>query len=289
MSDPARMKIAEAIRMAAERLSETSDTARLDAELLMAHALGTSRSDMLLGRMQDAAPECFSALVERRSGDEPVAYIIGQQEFFGLDFAVTPDALIPRGDSETIVEAALELTGDSGRAIDLGTGSGALLLAFLDNRPSWTGIGIDASEPALEIARRNSEMLDLDGRAEMRQANWNDQDWAINLGRFDLVLSNPPYVETGADLAPSVADFEPSTALYAGPDGLDDYRRLIPQLKAILAPTGLAIFEIGHKQGDALMDLAASHGFSCEIRTDLAKRPRAAILTRGVGKAKQSV
>lgn len=283
------MNIAEAIREAAERLAATSDTARLDAELLMAHALGTWRSDMLLGRMLDEPPAAFAGLVERRVGHEPIAYITGRQEFFGLDFAVTPDVLIPRGDSETIVEAALELSGESGRVIDLGTGSGCLLLAFLANRPGWHGVGIDASRAALKVARSNAASLALAGRAAMQDGDWTTPGWADDRGTFDLVLCNPPYVETGADLAPSVADFEPSGALYAGSDGLDEYRALIPQLPAILASNGIAILEIGHKQAEAVAEIAASHGFSCEIRDDLAKRPRAAILTRGVGKAIPSV
>ncbi len=280
------MRVADAIRDAAERLAETSDTARLDAELLMAHALGTSRSDVLLGRMQDAEPEGFAPLVARRRSHEPVAYIIGRQEFFGLEYAVSPDVLIPRGDSETIVQVALGHAGDVGRVMDLGTGSGALLLAFLANRDGWRGIGIDASQAALEVANSNAQMLELEDRAGFQLEDWNTPGWADDLGAFDLILCNPPYVETGAQLAPSVAHFEPSDALYAGSDGLDDYRRLMPQLDALLSPVGLVIFEIGYTQAEAVTDIAASHGFSCEIRLDLARRPRAAILTRGVGKAK---
>ena len=149
--------VAEALREAAERLSATSDTARLDAEILMAHALGMSRSDMLLKHMRDPMPEGFAALVDRRALHEPVAHIVGRQEFYGLDLAVTPDTLIPRGDSETIVEAALDLAGDTGRVLDLGTGSGALLLAFLANRPGWTGVGTDRSPAALAVAHGNAD------------------------------------------------------------------------------------------------------------------------------------
>ncbi len=143
------MTVAEAIRAAAERLAATSDTARFDAELLMAHALGLSRSDMLLRAMRDPAPEGFAALIERRASHEPVAYITGTAEFYGLTLAVTPDTLIPRGDSETLIDAALEIAGEAGRAIDLGTGSGALLLALLANRAGWHGVGVDASADAL--------------------------------------------------------------------------------------------------------------------------------------------
>ena len=156
--------MAAAIRAAAERLGATSDTARLDAELLMAHVLETSRSQMLLTRMRDdAAPHAaaFARLVNRRAAHEPVAHLLGEQEFYGLPFAVSPATLIPRGDSETIVEAALEHAAADARVLDMGTGSGALLLAFLHERPSATGIGIDASAQALAVAQRNSAALGL--------------------------------------------------------------------------------------------------------------------------------
>ena len=130
------MTVGEAIRAAAERFTPVSDTARLDAELLMAHALGCTRSDMLLRAMRDPVPGSFAALVDRRMGHEPVAYITGTAEFYGLTLTVTPATLIPRGDSETLVAAALERAGEQGRAIDLGTGSGALLLALLAERPA---------------------------------------------------------------------------------------------------------------------------------------------------------
>ena len=289
MSDTGRMTIAEAIRLAAGRLSETSDTSRLDAELLMAHALGTSRSDLLLKHMSDLVPSRFATLVERRLANEPVAYIIGHQEFFGLDILVSPDVLIPRGDSETIVEAALKRAGDTGRVIDLGTGSGCLLLAFLAGKPGWIGVGIDASEAATMVAQTNAQALNLAERTEMKAGDWSTPGWSDHLGRFDLVLSNPPYVETGADLAPSVREFEPPSALFAGADGLEEYRQLIPQLPGLLSPEGIAIFEIGYAQAGAVSQIATTHGFSCEIQLDLAGRARAAILTRGVGKAIQTV
>ena len=270
--------VAYAIRSAAQRLAATSDTARLDAELLMAHALGMSRSDMLLRAMRNPAPASFAALVERRAAREPVAHIVGRQEFHGLDFAVTPDTLIPRGDSEVLVDAALEFAGEAGRALDLGTGTGALLLAFLSQRPGWTGIGIDASEAARAVAERNAAALDVTDRADMRRGDWCAEGWSDGFGRFDLILCNPPYVETGAELDPDVRDYEPSTALFAGEYGLDDYRVLLPQLAGLLAPGGVAIFEIGHTQADAVTALADANGFTAELVRDLAERPRVLIL-----------
>ena len=275
------MTIADAIRAAAERLCATSDTARLDAELLMAHVLGVSRSQLLLLRMRDeAAPHAagFDRLVERRAGHEPVAHLLGVQEFFGLEFAVTPDTLIPRGDSETIVQAALDCAPHDARVLDMGTGSGALLLAFLYERPDAKGLGIDASAAALAVASANGQRLGLAERAQFVQANWLESGWAHDLGRFDLVLCNPPYVESDAILDPDVREFEPATALFAGPEGLDDYRAVVPQLGKLLVPGGVAIFEIGAGQAEAVGAIASESGFAVETRRDLADRPRALIL-----------
>lgn len=272
--------VGEALRAAVERLSASSDTARLDAELLMAHALECSRSDMLLKRLRDLAPTAFAALVERRAAHEPVAYITGEQEFYGRTFAVAPGVLIPRGDSETIVEAALETSPSPQRVLDLGTGSGALLLTVLAERPAASGVGIDASPQAIATASRNAKALDLANEWRFEPRNWHGEGWSDGLGQFDLVLCNPPYVELYAELAPDVRDYEPGQALFAGPEGLDDYRALIPQLPPLLTDNGVAIFEIGHQQADSVAQIAAEAGFSSELRRDLAGRPRALILRR---------
>ncbi|WP_336979497.1 peptide chain release factor N(5)-glutamine methyltransferase [Altererythrobacter fulvus] len=270
--------IAQAIREAALRLESTSDTARLDAEVLMAHALGVTRSDLLLRHMRDAAPENFAPLVERRAAQEPVAYITGQQEFYGRDFLVGPDVLIPRGDSETIVDAALAACLAPARVLDCGVGSGALLLSLLAERPGAEGLGIDRSEGALAMASANAERLGLAGRARMEKRDWTQPGWAEGLGRFDCILANPPYVESEAELAPSVREFEPSGALFAGPDGLDDYRVLVPQLPKLLSPDGIAVLEIGWTQAEAVRQLAEKAGFSAVLHEDLAGRPRALFL-----------
>jgi release factor glutamine methyltransferase len=272
--------VAEALRAATERLSAASDTARLDAEVLMAHALGVSRSDMLLRHTRDPAPAGFAALIERRAAREPVAYIVGEQEFYGRAFRVSPAVLIPRGDSETTVAAALEAAPQAGRVLDCGVGSGALLLTLLAERPGATGVGIDRSPEALEIAAENAEQLGLAARAELRQADWTAPGWSDGLGRFDCVIANPPYVETGAALDPDVREHEPAGALFAGADGLADYRVLIPQLPALLAPAGVAVVEIGAAQAEAVGALAAAAGFSADLRADLGGRARAFILRR---------
>jgi release factor glutamine methyltransferase len=263
------MSVRAAILEAAEALAATSDTPRLDAELLMAALLGASRSDILLRRMGDAVPPGWGDMVRRRIEREPVAYIVGQAEFRGLTLRVTPAVLIPRGDSEAVVAAALEAKPDARRVLDCGTGSGALLLALLAELPGATGLGIDASADACAVAAAN---------ARVRVADWSEAGWADDLGRFDLVVANPPYVESGAALAPDVRDHEPASALFAGPEGLDAYRALVPQLPALLEPHGVAVLEIGRAQAESVAAIAALSGFASALRRDLGGRPRALIL-----------
>ncbi|MEL7445793.1 MAG: peptide chain release factor N(5)-glutamine methyltransferase [Pseudomonadota bacterium] len=272
------------LREAALALTGIIDTPRLDVELLMAHALGVSRSEMLL-KMQDATvPASFADHFRRRQRHEPIAYITGKAEFFGREFGVASGVLIPRPDSETLVEAALEASFLPKRVLDLGTGSGALLLTLLCERPRAQGVGVDASAFAVEIARRNAAELEKRGLLPVstewvvQQRDWHEPGWNQGLGRFDLVLCNPPYVEDGAELDPDVREFEPPSALFAGPDGLDEYRILIPQLRGLLAEGGVAILEIGASQGGQVTEIAVKAGFSAELRRDLAKRPRALIL-----------
>jgi release factor glutamine methyltransferase len=277
LPEPA-VTVAEALREAARRLAPTSDTARLDAELLMGHALGVSRSDLLLRHMDAPAPPAFAALIERRAAHEPVAYLVGQQEFYGLTFAVTPEVLIPRADSEATLEAALAAAPDARLVLDCGTGSGALLLAFLATRPRARGIGVDRSPGALAVAQGNAARLGLADRAAMRAGDWTQRDWADDLGTFDLILANPPYVETDAELTPDVRAHEPAGALFAGPEGLDDYRILLPQLPRLLNPGGVAVVEIGATQAEAVAAIAHESGFTSEVRYDLGERARALIL-----------
>lgn len=266
--------VSQAIRTAAETLAATSDTPRLDAELLMARALGVSRSDLLLRHTGDPAPAAFDALLARRRAHEPVAYILGIQEFYGLAFHVTPDVLIPRADSETLVAAALGARPDAGAVLDCGVGSGALLLAVLAGLPRARGIGIDRSPAALAVAADNAARLGLGDRARMIRADWDEAGWARGLGPFDLVLANPPYVEEAADLSPSVREHEPAGALFAGADGLDAYRVLVPQLPALLAAQGVALVEIGHTQADAVAAIGRAAGLAAVLHRDLGDRPR---------------
>ena len=277
---------AGALREAAQQLAEISDSPRLDAELLMAHALRIDRAELLLKLPQLTVPAIFSALVSRRRKSEPIAHIIGKKEFWGLDFLVTPDVLIPRPDSELLIEEAVRLLAAQHpqRILDLGTGSGALLLAALSEFPAASGLGIDASSAALQIAHNNADALGLADRARFLLLDWTLPDWTLPdwMGAagsgFDLVLANPPYVSTGAQLSADVAQYEPHVALFAGEDGMDDYRIIIPGLEKLLSPTGIAMVEIGFDQAVPVSELAIENGYDIELKKDLGGNDRLLIL-----------
>ena len=269
--------IAGRLRAATAELEAVSPSARLDAELLMAAARGVSRSDLLLRHMRDAVPGAFDALYRRRLLHEPVAYILGQAEFYGLDLRVSPAVLIPRADSETLIDAALAAFAGRPplRVLDCGTGSGALLLAALAQWPGATGVGIDRSGEALAVAAENARRLGLGDRVRLFERDWDGVGWADDLGQFDLVLANPPYVEIDAPLARVVRDHEPAGALFAGAEGLDAYRMLVPQLPDLLAQAGVALVEIGSSQAAAVTALAEDAGMSAQLHHDLAGKARA--------------
>jgi release factor glutamine methyltransferase len=268
------LTVVEALAEAARRLLPISDTPRLDAELLMSRALGLSREQMLLDPPQGETPRAFAAMLERRLAHEPIAYIVGHREFWTIDLMVGPGVLIPRPDSETLIEAALNHFGIAGprRVLDLGTGSGALLLAALAQWPQATGLGVDISDAALAIAQGNAERLGLADRASIVRGSWD----AACEGTFDLILCNPPYVEAEAILSPDVADYEPWSALYAGADGLDDYRRIAPLVH--LPAGGIACVEIGATQAQQVRDLFEAEGFLTQVKADLAGRDRCVIV-----------
>lgn len=252
------MSVAAALAAAAQALTPVSDTPRLDAELLLAHALGVERSALLLDPARFAVPESYADMIARRALYEPVAYIIGHQAFRTISLGVGPGVLIPRSDSEALIDAALAHFGSTGPAtiVDLGTGPGTLLLAALDLWPNARGMGIDASPRALAYARANAEELGLSSRAHFALGDWGDG------GAAHLVLVNPPYVELGAALDAQVRDYEPPEALFAGADGLEAYRRLLPALVGRLLPGGMAVIEIGATQADAVCALAYAAGFA---------------------------
>lgn len=271
--------VARAVDEAARQLSRTSDTARLDAELLMAEALGIDRDRLILHPPDWEPPKRFWTMIERRKAGEPVAYITGRRAFWNIEVHVGPGVLIPRPDSEVLISSAIEhFDGTDGprRILDLGTGPGTLLLAALDVWPKATGLGVDSSRRALSYAAANARRLGLEERTRFQLGNWGD-----GIGeRFDLILCNPPYVATHAGLGPGVAEHEPPEALFAGPEGLAEIRRLAPEIPRLLAAGGLAAVEIGADQAESAIPLLGRDGLKGRIAPDLAGRPRAVLLTQ---------
>lgn len=264
-----------ALTKAAAQLRTIAENPMAEAQWLLAHALDVPHSRLLLS-LHDIAPNpAFFAMVERRAGGEPLAYILGEAPFGPLMLHVGPGVLIPRADSEVLIDAAHRHFAKSPPAtiLDLGTGPGTLLLAALHLWPTATGIGVDASDVALNYARANAARLHLDARTQWLLGDWGDG------GTADLILANPPYIGTSEPLDKSVADFEPALALYAGVDGLDAYRALLPTLAERIHAGGAAIIEIGWQQGQSVAALARAHGLATEKWPDLAGRDRALLLT----------
>ncbi|MGI9490546.1 MAG: peptide chain release factor N(5)-glutamine methyltransferase [Geminicoccaceae bacterium] len=285
------MTIRDAIEQAAKCLKIAGiDGARHDAWLLLCHVLQQDRATLLAHALDSLGPEAqhsFSRLVDRRADREPIAQIIGRKEFWSLEFRITADVLCPRPDSECLIEAALgevdrryEARTWPGRILDLGTGSGCLLLTLLSEWPAASGVGVDISLRALSMARLNGERLALTERA-----HWLCSDWGAALeGGFDLIVSNPPYVTTGEaeTLAPEVRDFEPATALFAGVDGLDAYRLLAGDLHRLLAPDGVTLLEVGAGQAQSVERLMEDNDLRpIGRRQDLAGIDRCLIVERG--------
>lgn len=259
------------------------DRPRLEARLLLAHALGVAQGDLLRDRDAEVDRAVLVPLLDRRLAHEPLSLIVGRREFWSLTFAVSPATLVPRPESETVIEAALrafEGRPAPGRVLDLGTGTGCLLLATLSEIPTAFGVGVDRSPAAAALARSNAVTLGLADRAAFLCA-----DWARPLaGGFDLVLCNPPYITTSAvdGLMPEVARFEPRSALDGGPDGLAAYRELLPEISHLLRPNGIAVLELGQGQAGPVGELARQAGMVVEIRNDLAEIGRAILLRSSV-------
>jgi release factor glutamine methyltransferase len=278
--------VGEALAEATRRLGAAGiDSARLDARALLAHVLHTepmrlfSRPERRLDAGQAGR---FQDLVARRERREPLSHITGYREFWSLKLQVTPATLDPRPDTETVVEAVLDALPDRRatlRLLDLGTGTGCLLLALLSELPNATGIGVDASAEACAVAAQNLRSLGLAERAEIRQG-----DWGRGLdGCFDVITSNPPYIPERdvASLQPEVALYEPRQALAAGIDGLDCYRVLAPQIAGLLAPGGIAALEVGRGQASAVAALMAAAGLEVTtLRMDLAGVERCVLARR---------
>jgi release factor glutamine methyltransferase len=256
---------------------------RLEARRLLAHVLGTTE-EALLRDPRAAVPadkaQHFATLLARRVAHEPFAYLTGRVGFWTLDLEVSPATLIPRADSETLVEAALAACPDKGatlQVLDLGTGTGALLLAVLSEFPAANGIGIDLKPAAAALAARNAARLGLAARARFLAGAWA----AAVRGPFDLILCNPPYIESAAiaGLMPEVARHEPALALDGGADGLAAYRRIIADLPRLLAPRGVAVLELGAGQQAAVEALGLAAALKPEAcSADLGGVPRALVL-----------
>lgn len=250
----------------------------LDARLLLEAGAGVSRLDIVTDPRRPvsaAQVEAVDALTRRREAREPVAHIVGRKQFWTLDLAVSKDVLIPRPETEYLVEAALAAMPKDAplSVLDLGVGSGAILLSLLSERPHARGFGVDASAEALTVARQNADVLGLSDRIVWRQGDWAD---GLEHG-FDVVVSNPPYIVSAdiAGLQPEVALFEPHLALDGGADGLEAYRRIIAALPRLLNPGATFAFEVGRGQADAVRALAAEQGLATEEpKLDIAGVPR---------------
>jgi release factor glutamine methyltransferase len=260
-----------------------SKTARRDAELLLLRAVGRDRAWLLAHPDASLTAEQqsqFDAWIARRARHEPVQYILGEQEFYGLAFRVTPAVLIPRPETEHLVEETLRRLARNAklRICDVGTGSGAIAVALAHALPGAQLTALDCSAAALDVARQNAE---FHGVAERIRFVESDLLGAVAGERFDAIVSNPPYVADDEDLDPQVREYEPRGALFAGPSGLEVYERLIPQAHKALVPGGWLLLEIGHNQRDVLADLLRPWK-DVEFVPDLQGIPRVAIARRGV-------
>lgn len=238
-------------------------TPALDARLLLQHAAQVSREDLILEPdrpLEADAAEMFRILIDRRVRREPVSRILGTREFYGRPFTVTPAVLDPRPDTETLIDAALRILPRDARILDLGTGSGAILLTLLAERGDATGVGVDVSPDALAVARRNAVACGVAGRAELVEGSW----FGPVTGTFDLIVSNPPYI-TRADIAaldPDVRCFDPTLALDGGSDGLEAYRAIAAGAGRVLSAIGHILVEIGAGQETDVNVIFANAGFA---------------------------
>jgi release factor glutamine methyltransferase len=261
------------------------ETAALDARLLLLTALGIAATDLITRpdtRLSPDEAETLAAFARRRLDREPVARIVGIREFWGLPFRLSPETLVPRPDTETVVETALDLLPDRQaplRIVDFGTGSGCILVALLHELPQATGLGVDLSFGALVTARTNAADNRVGGRCHFALSRWAD---AVS-GTFDLIVSNPPYIASGVipTLDEEVREHDPRLALDGGPDGLEPYRILLSEAGRLLAPQGLLVVEIGYDQAEDLGSLARVYGLEIlRVAHDLSDTPRCIAMKR---------
>lgn len=254
-------------------LSSVSESARTDAEYLLAHALGISRARLLARLSESSAPEGFDELVQRRLAHEPVAYILGEWEFYSLDFEMRPPMLVPRPETEHLVEVILEhIAHRPARILEIGTGTACVAVAIAKHAPECSIVATDINPDALDLARRNTARHALDGCIEFREGNLFDALPTTD-PPFDVICSNPPYVEESdfPNLSPTIRLYEDPRALIAGPDGLAVIRQIVARAPAFLAPGGLLALELGMGQYAIVRELLQNEAFEApEVRRDLA-------------------
>ncbi|NRA73491.1 MAG: peptide chain release factor N(5)-glutamine methyltransferase [Rickettsiales bacterium] len=269
------MRITDLLREGTKILNENNiNSAALDSRIILSYITSYNTETLLLKSNEEISSELttkFFKLIKRRQYNEPIAYIIGKKEFYDIDFIVDKNVLIPRPDSETLIELALSYlqTQAAGSILDLGTGSGCLILTLLSAIPHTTGVGVDISEGAIQIARKNAELLNLVKRAKFLKSNWSDLKLE---NKFDLIISNPPYIESKdiVTLQKDVKNYEPITALDGGKDGLDCYRKIFEIAGNFLKEDGICIVEIGAGQFSEVTKIASYYNFKLqEFRKDL--------------------
>jgi len=288
----APVTVSRLCREVAGLLAAASPSAPLDARMIVAHVLRCRPNDLPLRDLDEVSTDSVAAirqLAERRIAGEPIARILGEKEFYGLTFMLSPETLVPRPDTETLVAAVLA-TVDREAApaiLDLGTGSGAILLALLTELPNATGVGVDLSAEALATAAKNAELIGVARRVQFREGSWT-----VGIERrFDLIVSNPPYIASGeiATLPVEVREHDPHLSLDGGSDGLAAYRAIVADIRRVLAPGGRVFLEIGFGQAADVSRLAAEAGFDTTLESDLAGIERVAVLSLAEGRPRQEL
>lgn len=269
--------VREWLRVAELRLQVAGvDAPRLEAQVLAAHVLRVGRAWLFAHPEAEFPSLAGESVLQRRERGEPLAYIVGRREFYGLEFRVTPAVLIPRQDTEILVEAALRYGGPSARVLDIGTGSGAIAVSLKLTRPGWDVVGVDISEDALEIARENASRLGAEVEFVL-----SDLGVALAGRTFDLIVTNPPYIGHDEPLAHEVRGYEPALALFADEDGYAVYRRLAEEVGDLLAPDGRLLMEVGYRQAAQVGSLFVARGWTLvETIPDLAGIARVVVVKR---------
>lgn len=257
------------------------ENAQAEAGLLLEHYCGVGASELLFRKNENFSCDALEHAIRRRMQREPLQYLLGEWEFFGMRFSVSPDCLIPRADTEVLVEKAIALLPKGAHFADFCTGSGCIVTAVLANRPDTTAVAVDAFENTLEMARKNCAANGVAGRAELALLDLLQPLDGVFAQKFDCILSNPPYIPTEVvkGLAPELAH-EPRVALDGGTDGMRFYKHFLSQSEHVLKSGGFWLFEIGYDQEQAIRALASELGFSCTVERDLGGNPRVAIIRK---------